>query len=448
MFCDKCGAKLKDDARFCYNCGSKIKIDSIKEQEILKSVASTQSENETIKADEDMFPGNSSLKTININSDINEWQEAQSKEKPEKKKKPVKSTKPKSNNFFKDNIGIICIISLWIASVVLSAVVGKATILFRYEHLKRLLRTWFFVFPLAVSAAITIKSKGLDLSVIGAVIIMHTFIGMTGSVVLGIFIALPVCILLGIINAIIINNTKIHASIITMLVSSIVALLFYALSKYELNLTWTFTETEYYLIGLGAAVVSTLLYFVLFKRKRETLKDLILVYTGSAVLIWLFRVLYFIRIGGCHSIYGYISQYLDSILLFALVICSFINFEKGIKTFLLLTASTLIFAYAYLNFAVPGFDWIIYEISIIAFIILLFLVIGSRRQYFNGNIQQPGNKKTAAVVYVLFAGLIAILLSDILSIISLKVQYLLSTIIAAICGVFYYITNKETIRTV
>jgi len=37
MFCGKCGAKIKDDARFCYNCGSKVDASSEKDEAITVS---------------------------------------------------------------------------------------------------------------------------------------------------------------------------------------------------------------------------------------------------------------------------------------------------------------------------------------------------------------------------------------------------------------------------
>lgn len=243
-------------------------------------------------------------------------------------------------------------------------------ILFLEGCIGELFISFLLIFPIVFSAALSVRTRGLDLSILAMIAIASMVIDSTDTLLLGVALSLALCIAIGTVNAVIIHYSKLSGvlvTFITLMVSSIIIKFIQWGSsdcKIETSLVWTY-------ILIAISVVISVLIAIISARstKKRFWTSLFLVYAGSGVLAVLHVLanLFAGEIGGvCWG-----DSYL--FLMFAGVFFSITRFSKNkVLALVLSLLPCLIFTIANSLFSFFINNFINFGVFILVMLVLVF----------------------------------------------------------------------------
>lgn len=144
--------------------------------------------------------------------------------------------------------------------------------------------------PIGFSAALSIKTKGLDLSVPAMVMIASSIFRSMDTPLMGLLLALAICIAIGVVNAVVIHYLKLPGLLVTS-ITFIIGSIIWGLIPWN-EIPWqewegTFKASNLMLILLAVIAAVIAIYIALLSSKntkKPFWNSILLVYAGSGVL--------------------------------------------------------------------------------------------------------------------------------------------------------------------
>lgn len=287
-----------------------------------------------------------------------------------------------SNNGYKENsltnqkdgfygrFGGPIIYGLMLAFLVALTIYHLPHILFLDGYIGELFISFLIILPIVFSAALSVRTKGLDLSVLAMIAIASMAIRSTESMLLGVVLALALCIAIGAINAVVIHYLKLPGllvTFITLMLSTVIINFIQWESPYfkiESVSVWT-----YIFIAISAVLAVLIAIISSRSTKKRFWTSLFPVYAGSGVLAVLYVLAY--SFAGERGVVHSADSYL--FLLFAGVFFSITRFSKNkVLALVLSLLPCLIFTVAngLFNFFID--NYINFGIFVLVMLVLIF----------------------------------------------------------------------------
>lgn len=295
--------------------------------------------------------------------------------------------------------------------------------------------------PIGFIVVLSMKTKGLDLSIIAMIAITFAICKNSETLFIGIILSLIACIIIGSINAIAIHFLRLPGLLVTfimlILFSSLSVLIAGENRQHMIESVWTFVLI---FISVLVAVTLAIVSSINKNPKNQFWSSIFPVYSGIGILAVLFAITSFIRIG---AMVPYSSPSLLIMILFIAVFLSITRFVKNKAIALTLPLlPCLIFAIINNVLSVPFLG----NYTFFVIIILLLIIFGFRKGR-SHLIGMSPEKSFRAKAWVVLIPLIFILLYDVLKreVLSLRLFYILEIIgvdiildvIAIVCCIFY-----------
>ena len=265
-------------------------------------------------------------------------------------------------------------------------------------NLNNIFRQILVMLPIGFAAALTIRTKGLDLSVPAMVSLSAMIVANSDSLGVGILLALILCVVIGSINAAAIHFLKLPAILVTLAMMLIVS---FAASRMaasvqprqiEIAPAWTLIAAL-----LAAAVAVALALLTSSGRESRFASNVLPVYAGSGVL----AVLYVIALMARLRMANYMAMPVNQ-LIFIGVFLAVARFHRN-KSLGVVFSIVPVLLYGLLNNALCIFGVNAYIQSIIVFVIIAVMigVIGCRgRAALAGHNLDAGGKKKVWIAIV------------------------------------------------
>lgn len=126
---------------------------------------------------------------------------------------------------FYSKYGGLIIYGMMLAFLVALTIYHLPHILFLEGYIGEVFVSFLLILPIGISVALSIKTKGLDLSIPAMVVITTSILRSMDTPLLGFILALAVCIAIGTINAMVMHYSKVSGllvTFITLMISSII----------------------------------------------------------------------------------------------------------------------------------------------------------------------------------------------------------------------------------
>lgn len=237
----------------------------------------------------------------------------------------------KQKDGFYGKFGGLIIYGLMLAFLVALTIYHLPHILLLEGYIGKMFISFLLILPIGFSAALSVRTRGLDLSVLAMIAIASMAIRSTESLLLGVVLALALCIAIGVVNAVVIHYLKLPGLLVTFIIliisSMIISLVPWNVIPWQdwkyvnqTALVWT------YILITVSAVIAVLIAIISLKNSNKHFWTSIFpVYAGSGVIAVLYVLAY--QFAGERALVG--SD--DSIifLLFAGIFFSITRFSKN-----------------------------------------------------------------------------------------------------------------------
>ena len=396
MYCNKCGNAIPDDCTFCTACGaSKVQPNQL-----------------------------------------------------------LAGTDAQKNGFYGDFGGLIISGALIFLLFLLGSLMMPG-IFTSGANLLNVFRQTAVLLPIGFAAALTVRTKGLDLSMPAMVLLASAIFLSADSLGAGVAVALVVCIGIGAINAVLIHYLKLPAMMVTLAMMLVVGMIANqlgtsgAMRPIEISLSWL------WVIVIGAAVIAAVVGLLTTPRTGERFAAHVLpVYMASGAFAILYVVAIAVRVHAFTPVSSPLTQ-----LLFVGLLMGIMRYHKN-KALGLVFSIVPMLAFALfmnvMNIASVSAYW--QSLFMTVFVLVWIVVIlGRGRAVVAGHSLDDGGTKKAWIV--LLPLIVVLLINPLCSVIVLIIigqpsplYYMLMGLIAQIvmllvivgCGVWYATIRRRT----
>ena len=355
MYCNKCGSEIPQDCDFCLKCGAPTV------QRVQQTVYTQNT--------------------------------------PE--------VHAQKNNVYGNFGGLIISGALILLLLIIGAVVLR--LFLSGQNIVNVFRIAAVMLPVGFAAALTIRTKGLDLSFVAMAALSSVIIINAGSLGAGIVLALIICIVIGSINAVAIHFLKLPGVLVTLAMMLVVSFAAVRIGAGMTHRPIDAAPAWVLIVVLAAAVIALAIAFLTSQSgdpKKQLWANLLPVYAGSGVLAVLYTIAFMVRVGAV----TYLAPQIFPIVLIGVFLAT-ARFHQN-KTLGIAFSVVPVLMYVLLNNVLNIAAVNVYFQSIIIFVIIAVMigVIGNGgRAALAGHDIDAGSLKTVValvplLVYLLLQG--------------------------------------------
>lgn len=415
MYCNKCGYKVDNSDEFCKKCGNAVSSPAKDYQA-------------PVQQQDYQTPVQASGYEATV-------QQPPAYQAPMQQASGYRTPAVTSRDFWGRFGGIIVYGSL----ILLVLIIGAATSMHFLSSINSgtIVRRIVMLLPIGFAVGLTVKHKGVDLSIPAMVSLSFAICCMTESFAMGILLSFVVCILIGAINAVCIHYLKLPGMLVTLPMYLILSIVVKFLVYEKINVMPDAGLGFLYVVALISVIVAIGIALIssIGKDSRNKFITTLVVYAGSGV----FAVLYTIGLSVIIKALGaYDTSWMITTILLVAIFLSLSRFFKSKLLSIVFAIIPVIFSVLIQNVMnLAGFLPSLRDFILLLITLILLLVL-----FYRGRAQLIGQsleKKYRAKSWIAFIPILFILLRSVIKGIALLIDSNNSLFLIRLSNIFPYV---------
>lgn len=416
MYCNKCGYKLDNADEFCRKCGNAVSSPAKDDQP-------------PVQQQDDQTPVQASGYEATV-------QQSPVYQAPMQQASGYRTPAVTSRDFWGRFGGIIVYGSLILLVLIIGAATSSGHFLSSINS-GTIVRRIVMLLPIGFAVGLTVKHKGVDLSIPAMVSLSFAICCMTDNFAMGILLSFVVCILIGAINAVCIHYLKLPGMLVTLPMYLILSIVVKFLVYEKINVMLDAGLGFLYVVALISVIVAVGIALIssIGKDSRNKFITTLVVYAGSGV----FAVLYTIGLSVIIKSLGvYDTSWMITTILLVAIFLSLSRFFKSKLLSIVFAIIPVIFSVLIQNvMCLLGFFPSLQDITLLLITLILLLVL-----FYRGRAQLIGQsveKQYRAKSWIAFIPLLFILLKSVIMCIALLIDSNNSLFLIRLSNIFPYV---------